>query len=189
MIYYYYKDWFLSHCTIYADKYNYYYCLSSNNNALFFKISVVRRFLYLIHSNAFLLNNFILKYFLTSFVSFFVNFYYSLIFPFKRRVKLHGLSFGADLSASDRTLTLNVGFAHMPTIIVPSAVSRMFLSLNHRKLLFESRLLELVSRFVVDVKNIRPVGLYFNPAKRGGRRGIRVYLSFIKRKKFKKDSR
>jgi hypothetical protein len=37
------------------------------------------------------------------------------------------------------------------------------------------------------LRDVRPISVYFNPAKRGGRRGVRVYLSFVRRKKFNKD--
>jgi hypothetical protein len=70
---------------------------------------------------------------------------------------------------------------------LPSYIERVCLSANHRKLLLESRVLAVVANFVTMLRDVRPISVYFNPAKRGGRRGVRVYLSFVRRKKFNKD--
>jgi ribosomal protein L6P/L9E len=172
---------------LYADKCFYYFCFINKNNKVCLKFSVLRRFLMLFLKKNLLLNFFIFTQYLYSFVSIFKNVCFSLLFPFKKRLKFHGLAFGVEFDQTLRMLSLNVGFASPPIFLVPKLITEIRVSTTQRKVLFESLLLEKVSNFTIQIKNVRPINTYFNPAKRGGRRGIRTYLSVIKRKKFNKD--
>jgi len=115
------------------------------------------------------------------------NSFFSTWFPFKKRLKFHGLAFGASIDPSANLLSLNVGYTSTLQFMLPTFLERLRLSNTGRKLLFESRMLNLIASFVTELRNVRPVSIYFNPAKRGGRRGIRLYLTFVRRKKFNKD--
>jgi hypothetical protein len=172
---------------LYTDKHYYYFCLVSKNSGMCFKFSVLRRFLILIFKHTLLFNIFVFTQYVNSFVAALQNITYSSLFLFKRRLKFHGLAFGAEFDIFSRGLILNVGYASAPVFLVAPVIERIKLSTTKRKLSFESRVLEVASNFVSSVQKVRPVNVYFNPAKRGGRRGIRVYLSVVKRKKFNKD--
>lgn len=114
-------------------------------------------------------------------------FYASLFFPFKRRIRLHGLAFNVDFDNTARHLTLNAGLTQAPILHLPSFIESIMVSKSRRKVSFESRVRELVSNFVAVLRDIRPLGVYHNPAKRGGRRGIRIHLTKVRVKKFNKD--
>jgi ribosomal protein L6P/L9E len=130
------------------------------------------------------------KQYLFAFIAFFINVEASLFFGFKRRLKFHGLAFGADYDYTLRELTLNIGYTSAPVMKLPACIEAVKQNRrSRRKLLFESPMLELISDLVFKLRNLRPVRIYYNPAKRSGRRGVRVYMTRVRRKKFKKDAR
>ena len=174
---------------LYEDKSYYYYCATNNtiSNSTHLKFSVLRRFLSLIKKNDLFLHTFISNQYVLSFSSMLYNFYFSLLFPFKKRLKFHGLAFSADYDKLQNTIALNVGYSSTPVFLVPEVIEVVIFNSARRKFLFESRFLNIMSNFVTRLRDVRPINVYFNPAKRGGRRGIRIYLSSVKRKKFNKD--
>ena len=172
---------------MYADKSFYYYCVTNkHNNNTSFKAAVRRRFMIVLLRRNFLVYDFKFKQYIFSFISFITNVFSSSVFTFKKRLKFHGLAFNAELNYLNN-LVLNVGYAYSPMFIIPKAIEAVKSNSTQRKLLFSSRLLDVVANFTTTIKDVRPINVYFNPAKRGGRRGIRIYLCRVKRKKFNKD--
>ena len=175
------------HQIIYFDKYRYYLGLDGVDNSLCVKLSVLSRFLIFFFKNTRIFMFSDTETYLASYYSALRQIHAAFYFTFKRRLKFHGLAFGVDVAAQSRNLLLNVGYTGMQIVKIPSYISNFCINKAHRKLVVESRMIELVANFVSVIRDIRPMYVYFNPAKRGGRRGIRLHLSVVRRKKFKKD--
>jgi len=171
----------------YSTQYFYFLYWLNLSEGEFFKVAVISRFITIMRKRVLFINHVYATSYLYSVNSIIKSFFLSLFFPFKRRLKFHGLAFGINFDKSERILSLNVGYTSTPVFLLPSYIERIQLSNSCRRASFEGRKLSMVASFVTMLRDVRPVSIYFNPAKRGGRRGIRLYLTYVRRKKFKKD--